>query len=315
MAARRGKSWTSRRSPRAPPSRRRGAGIVSRACYDSCMELKPARSSYRRRQRSVFWRVLILLALVFIGGYIVYNSWWTETGPLPLSNTPTLAPTPTRSAVVWSASGDELYWSGNVSEAIVAYSEALALDPDQPALYVRLARLLTIFGRPERGLEMARAALRYNSEDPTAWVALCMAYDWLGFAQEAIPHCQRAVNLDPTYAEAYAYLAEAYIDDGQWFNANETIQIALTLDPNSVDVLRNYGYVLELQGNYTAALAAYQEGLLYHPGMAHLHLAIGRNAQVLGNYALAEESFLAATELDPGNAAAWDLLAWLYLLS
>lgn len=276
------------------------------------MYLKERRYPYRRR--SSLWRSLVILVLIFIGGYFIYQNWAVETGPLLLMSTPTPIPTPTRSAISYTADGDDLYWTGRLSQAIQAYAQSLDMEPDQPELYVKLARILIFRGRPERGLEMARAALRFNPDSAPAWAVLGMAYDWLGLPDEAIPACEQAIRLDPTYPEAYAYLAEAYIDAGRWYDANDVIDTAMELNANNVDVLRDYGYVLEMQGNYTGAIQAYRDALQHHAYLAHLYLAIGRNAQALGNYTLAQESYQSAIEADPQSAAAQDQLGWSYLL-
>ena len=84
---------------------------------------------------------------------------------------------------------------------------------------------------------------------------------------EAIDACKRAIELDPTYAEAYAYLAEAYADAQRWGDAVEAAQTALQLDDHSVDVHRNYGYVLEVQGNYWMAVEEYERALEIHPNL------------------------------------------------
>ncbi len=277
------------------------------------MYLKSERELYRRRRRAPL-RLLITALFFAVGGYVLYHMLRLQGGPLAEISTPTPVPTPTRAALSYVAEAEEAYWDGRLGEAITAYQQALDLEPNQTDLYLELSRLLTFYGQPERGLEMAREAVRRQPENARAWALLGMAYDWLGLPYEAINTIERAVGLDPTLPEAYAYLAEAYIDAGNWFEANSAIATAIELDEKNVDALRNQGYVLENQGNYSGAIEAYRRGLEVHNKLAHLHLAIGRNAAALGNYALALEAYKDAVEADPGNATALDRLGWTYVL-
>lgn len=277
------------------------------------MYLKPERYSYRRR-RSSFWRTLILLMAVGGALFLLYNLWSQPETTLPILNTVTPAPTPTRSATSLNAEADDLYWNGKIDEAIAAYQQSLLLDPEQPKHYETLARLLILRGRPERGLEMIREALRLNPKSVRAWALLGMAYDWLNLPQEALTALTKARTLDDTYPETYAYLAEAYMDLGNWFAANDAIQTALQLDDTNLDVLRDYGYVLEMQGNYAGAIEQYRLGLQRPSYIAHLYVAMGRNAQALSNYPAALEYFQAAVTADPANVVALDLLGYAYLL-
>ena len=139
-----------------------------------------------------------------------------------------------------------------------------------------------------------------------------MAYDWDGQVPEAVDACQRAVELDPAYAEGYAYLAEAYADARRWDEAVEAVQTALTLSPRSVDANRNYGYVLETMGNWSGAAEAYRAALEIHPNLAYIYMDLGRNYQYLADTANAIEAFRRAAELDPDRAEALDQLGWTY---
>jgi len=283
------------------------------------MFLKSDRELFRRRPAFPWLRVLILLLVLGGGGYFIYTSLAGTLGHyiapyVPGGSTPTPMPTPTPGTGILVAEGEDAYWRGSIGEAIAAYEQALDLEPHQVPLYLELARLLTLSGRAERGLEMARQALLRQPENAMAWALLGMAYDWLGLTDQAVAFCQKAVELDPTLPEAYAYLAEAYIDDGQWFAANEAIATAVRLDPNNVEVLRNKAYVLENQGNYYGAMAGYRDALEINDRLAHLYLAIGRNAGALGDLLRAREAYESAVEIDPQDALALDRLGLTQLL-
>lgn len=279
------------------------------------MIIKQTRYPDRRppRRHSRVPRILALLFVDALGLFILYQVLYNPQTVVVLS-TPTPAPTPTRSAVSYVAEATDAYYGGAMATALSAYRQALDLDPAQPELYVAMGRILVYRGSPERALQLARHALLYDPEYAPAWALLCVAYDWLSLPQEAIPLCERAITLDPTLPEAYAYLAEAHIDAGNWFVANDTIDTALRLDENNVEVLRNYAYVLEVQGNYTAAIEYYRQALQRQPFQAHLYISIGRNQHVLGFFNQAQESYQSAVEVDPENLQALDRAGMLYLL-
>lgn len=262
---------------------------------------------------------MLLLALMALAGfvYIGYTLWAEviETSPVAgVPPTPTPLPTPTPSPLLYVAEAEDAYWSGNTNQAIWAYQQALDMEPNQTEVYIELTRLLVLEGRPERGLVMAREALRRQPESARAWAALGLCYEWLRMLDEAQAAFQQAIQLDPTLPEPYAYLAETYMAQGNWFGANDAIDTALSLDATDLEVLRNHGYVLESQGSYSAAIQVYREALEIHNHLAQLYLAIGRNALALGNYRLAQEVYEEAVAADPDNAAARDRLGWILLL-
>ena len=278
------------------------------------MFLKSDRELFRER-RSFRW-ARWLVVLVLLGGalYVGYRQFSGYAESMMRGTTATPAPTATPSAGYYTALAEEASWDGSVGEAMAAYQRALDLDPHQTELYLELARLMIYNGQPERGLEMARQALSRQPENARAWALLGLAYDWLGLTGQAVAYCQKAVELDPTLPEAYAYLAEATVDDGQWFAANEAIATALRLDATNIDVLRNQAYVQENQGNYFGAIQAYREAIAANDKLVHLYLAVGRNAGALGNLTTALEAYAEAVSVDPRHAEALARLAWTQIL-
>lgn len=277
------------------------------------MYLKTENELYRTSRFRV-GRFIMVMLMIAAGIYVGYQvTGYLNTDNEPLVN-PTSMPTATPSPGYFVAEADAAYWEGRIGDAIEAYQQALAMEPNQTTSYISLARLLIFYDEAERALTMAHEAIKRQPENPHALAVLCLAYDWLGIRDEAVRYCEQAVSIDPTLPEAYAYLAEAYIDNGQWFAANDAIATAIDLDAQNVDVLRGKGYVLENQGNYGEAIQAYQEALKIHDKLAYLFMAIGRNASVLGNYSMALDAFSEAINADPDNARAFDQLGWTQLL-
>src|SRR5262247_3088046 len=67
-----------------------------------------------------------------------------------------------------------------------------------------------------------------------------------GLWREAIYRWEKAVELDPTYAEAYNDLAIAYEHEGQLEKARKAYEKALELSPNNTQIRQNYELFKEI---------------------------------------------------------------------
>ncbi len=284
--------------------------------YDPYRPRRRRYPSFRERRRTPFWRLFLWFVLIAAGLLVLYYLYFGTGEHLPTTAEGTLTPfpTPTPSSVALAAAADDAYWQGRLEEAVADYEAALDLEPEQAELYAQAARLAIFAGRPQRGLQLAREATALAPDNAFAWAVMGMAYDWLGFPEEAIRNTQKAIDLDPTLAQAHAYLAEAYVDAGNWIAANDEIETALELDGSNVDVLRNHGYVLEVQGNYTGAIAAYRQALAQHVPLPHIYLALARNQEALGLYQKALQTYEEALQRLPDDPAILDAIGWAYLL-
>jgi tetratricopeptide (TPR) repeat protein len=274
----------------------------------------------RRRTGSNPVRVLILLVLIAAGLYVLTVR--PETLPQPLRATAT----PTRTAASYVAEAEGYYSEGRLDEAISAYEEAIRRDPILVENYIPLVRLLVFRLRLDEALDYADTALFVDPDHAPAHAVRAMALDWKsseladqGLEEdasdqliEALNEINKAIEQDPTSAEAYAYQAEVLFDLGNYEQADEAIENALLLDPNSVDVQRIAGYVLEFRGYRQEAIDRYKDAIRLHPKLAMLHNALGRTYIGAGEIDLAIDSLETASELDPENSEYLYFLGYAY---
>ena len=195
-------------------------------------------------------------------------------------------PTPVAAAsedpAVYLAQADGALARGALNDAIENYRRAASLLPNEPEVHYRLAHLLLITNRLEEGMEAADSAILANPESAIGYAIKAMAMDWNGQPEEAVAYALRALELDPNFASAYSFMAEAYADMGLYDEAREAAEQALALDFNNTDAHRNYGYVRELTGYYEEAAQQYEQAIRLSPMYPYLYLSLARTYLVLG---------------------------------
>lgn len=135
---------------------------------------------------------------------------------------------------------------------------------DAPESAFRRARVLLEGGRERERLEEAVMLLERARElDPTfapIEAGLSRAWRGLGDAEAARRHALRAVELDPGYARGHLRLAEirGWID-WNWDAALASLERALALTPEAVDVRIALARVLFFRGERAAAFALLEE--------------------------------------------------------
>lgn len=257
----------------------------------------------RRRKRPNYFSWTVL-GLVLLFGYY-FNQIYLPAQPNPFEATPT----PTRSPESLVTEAKELFKDGKLSQAIDAYEQAIKASPQDPTIYIELARVQVFAGRPVEAQANAENALLLNPSSSMANAVKAWALDFQGGADnnaEAMGLIQRAIELDPNNALAHAYYAEILIDSGSFDNyakAAEESRVALALDPNLLEARRARAYILEATGsegnNYELALQQYQSAIDLNPNIPMLYIELGRNYRVLQVYDKAIDAFTRANTLNP----------------
>ena len=283
----------------------------------------------RARRRNSPRRVLILLILVGFGVFLLINQNAVRQQVIP---PPT--PTPTRTARSYVVEGEAIAQTGNLRDAITAYIQAATLESHNITVLVTLSRLLAMVDRTTEAVKWAERAVQAAPQSAPARAALALAYKFYAntlllqgrdteshkVLEQALAAAKQAVTLDAAYPEGQAYLAEIYGELDDLENAVVYIQKALGLAQDRSEVWRAYGSVLDNQGKFTDASAAYQHAIDLTPNVGYLYLLLGRaqrNVASLRDPSLwrtALETFKQGAQVDPADVRLLDEWGWTHYL-
>jgi tetratricopeptide (TPR) repeat protein len=258
-------------------------------------------SMNRRRKRPNYfgWTVF---GLVVLFGYF-FNQVYLPSQPNPFEATPT----PTRSPESLVTEAQALYEDGKLLDAIEAYQAAINASPEDPSLYIAIARVQVFAGQYEEAQSNAENALILNSNNSMAYAVHAWALDFQdGKNDEALESITKALELDPNNALAHAYYVEILVDSGLFENyakAADESRIAVALAPDLLETRRARAYILSATGaeNLEEAIRQYEEAIKINPNIAVLHIELGQNYRALQVYDKAIEHFTRANTLNPSD--------------
>jgi len=263
------------------------------------MNLYPRRPLFNRRPQSNIYRMFLWVLLILLFVWMLQQINKGEIKPLFEAT-----PTPTRAADSYALEGDANFTAGNLDEAILAYQEAVRVDPNNADTWADLARiqiyssafLITNDQKKERllaGLESARKAVELAPDESKSHATLSFALDWNAdsniysddpqqvqkFLVEADQSAVRALQLDSANTLALAYYAEVLLDQQKWSQAEDYIGQALQRpDADQImDVHRVNAYLLETLGQYNLAISEYDKAIAIQPNFTFLYLRAGAN--------------------------------------
>lgn len=233
-----------------------------------------------------------------------------EQGGAAIGARPTATPAVT--ALDLAAQAEEALSQARIEEAIDFYEQAARLDPANPQYPFEVARLSTYlsliqYGEEreatlQRAFEASQLAILADPDSPLGYAIEGKVADWQGRPEEAVNSITEAISIDDQWGVAYGYLAEAQIDLQRYEQAQESISTALQLSPQSVDVRRDYGYVLENLGDYPGAAIQFESALAIEPNFTPLQFSLALNYFVTGRYNEAVDILLELGALYPQNA-------------
>ena len=261
------------------------------------MNLNSRRPLFHRRPQSNIYRMFLWVVMILGGVWILQQLDRGEIKPLFEAT-----PLPTRAALSYLEEGDANFTAGNLTASILAYQEALRLNPNDAQSWAKLARIQTYSSaflitndekkaRLREALESATKAVGLAPEDSTVRAIRAFTLDWNAngnfhtaeevqdFLIEAENEALIAQQLDNANPLALAYFAEILVDQQKWNQAEIIISQALELPEATqwMDVYRVNAYVLETLGQYNLAISEYEKAIAIEPNFTFLYSRIGAN--------------------------------------
>ncbi len=154
-----------------------------------------------------------------------------------------------------------------IKAAIGLYQKALEIDPGYAVAYARMANMYDQLARfrgsddEARALELVNKSIALNANDPYAhWskgrILSRIKTGGIKNLFAAVAELERAIELDPNYADAFAYISHLYAGVGDLDEAVDAIDKAMRLNPQAPFwYLRNRGIIRYLNEDYTGAIA------------------------------------------------------------
>ncbi|HEX8000674.1 MAG TPA: tetratricopeptide repeat protein [Pyrinomonadaceae bacterium] len=131
--------------------------------------------------------------------------------------------------------------------------------------------------------------------------------------EKALPYFKRAVDSDPTYAEAWAQTGFCNGILGRHEEALKASRQAIRLRPDSAESYVNIGSAYAYLGQYKESAEAYRQALRLEPDNYEVHYALGLTYNKMGRADDELQSYKQAIRLKPDYAAAYERLGLAYM--
>src|SRR6266699_3362940 len=164
-----------------------------------------------------------------------------------------------KTAQQWLEEGKTFYQLKKYEEALVAFEQAIRLDPNLPSAYNSKGIALSNLQRYEEAVVAHEQAIHLNPNDARAYNNKGSALHYLERYDESLTAYEQAIRLNPYLATAY--YGKGYVLSGlnRYEEALVAFEQAIRLNPNYALAYRSKGHALSNFGKRREAKQAYEK--------------------------------------------------------
>jgi tetratricopeptide (TPR) repeat protein len=210
-----------------------------------------------------------------------------------------------------------------LERAETSFTDAIKMDPNMADAYNALGVVLTRRRQYNEAIELFTKALELNANDAGFRINIALAYHLQGRSTDAEQAYQLAVDTNSDFAGVLDFLSggtssggggadplqkiasEKAYEDGAAFlrlsrldRATETLDRALSLDPNNAEALNAKGVIATRQRRYDDALELYRRATSVQPGNAGFQANLAITYHLQGKKEEAIAAYRKSVELD-----------------
>ncbi len=160
--------------------------------------------------------------------------------------------------------------AGDYAAAIIAYEKLLAAYPEDVNGLTNFGLLHLHHRHPEKTIPLIRKSLTHYAKQPQALVDLATALRQTGELIEAMIAVDRALQLQPNFAEALEERAMTLLALKRYDDAIETCKKLLLAKPNYAYAYNMMGFAQHSSGQFEKAVASYDRVLALAPDSAEI---------------------------------------------
>jgi tetratricopeptide (TPR) repeat protein len=189
--------------------------------------------------------------------------------------------------------------TGQLTDAVVNFSSALAKRPDDPDLLYYLGHASGLLSK-----NAIDALLAAHPESARAHQALAENYYALRQMSQAEKEYQEALRLRPELPGLHLELGQVYANSAQWPQAEEQFRAEAKLQPGNAEAAYRLGATLVQQGKAAEALPELKRSNDLKPDMPETLYSLGKAASLTGEAASAEKAWTHLIELEKETSLA-----------
>jgi tetratricopeptide (TPR) repeat protein len=198
--------------------------------------------------------------------------------------------------------GAALRANGDLDEAERHLHEAAEADPSVANVHYNLARLYLDQGNPDASEAAARKAIELNPRQAQHFIALGEAQRAMGDPEESLNSLHGAIALEPRNAVARNELGVSLLILGRFEEAEASFRRAVNIEPRFAIAHGNLARVRHFDDSDRNQVEVLEK-LASSPNLsdedlAHMHFALGKMLDDIGEYERAMQHFVSGNALE-----------------
>jgi len=209
------------------------------------------------------------------------------------------------------ANAIKAHQENRLDEAERLYEKILKIDPKHGDALHAFGVLLTGKNEYKRAIQCIKKAISLKQHE-LYYHNLGAVYGKEGENEQACRMYEKAIKLNPRYANAYYSLGVTLKELGRLNDAIEMLKKAIVLDPSHVESYNNLGVALQEKGELEDAIANFTKVIELNSNHASAYNNLGVAFKEIGNTNDAILMFAKAIELDSQFASAYNNVGMVY---
>ena len=186
--------------------------------------------------------------------------------------------------------------TGQIEEAIASYERALASNPNDANAWKNQGILLEKLGQDEQALTSYNKALQIDPKSSLTLVNQCATLNRLENYKEALTACENALSGDGVWGDASSDRAwnqrsRALLGLREYQQALASVDRAININPNFAEAWNNKSAILWHLQKYQDAQQAVEQALEFKPKYSQAWFNQGRILSTLGKYVEAVKAY------------------------
>jgi len=184
-----------------------------------------------------------------------------------------------------------------------------------PCIFYNFGVIYTKLGKHSQAINEFNKAIRLNPNYAEAHSSLGFTYAAMGRHNQAVNEFNIAIGINPNNAKAHANLGISYAKLGRHAEAIKEFNIAIRLNPNDAKAYSNLGIAYAKLGRHSQAIKEFNQAIRVNPNYAEAFFNLGTSHFKLGNHLKAIVAYKEAIRLKSEYTEAYFNLGALYFIS